>query len=79
MLHGAGQALLQGSAPIYHQNLKQVTRITREYFDSASQVTIGFLADVDKLQAARIAAELPDISASLTQLRRLSTRRTAAP
>ena len=73
-LYGAQQALLQGNLPVYQQNLKSAARMTKEYFDLNSQVVISMQGELDKLLSTRIVAELPDISASLSVLRRLSGR-----
>jgi len=73
-LYGAQQALLQGNLPVYQQNLKSAARMTKEYFDLNSQVVISMQSELDKLLSTRIVTELPDISASLSALRRLSGR-----
>ena len=73
-LYSAQQALLQGNLPVYQQNLKSAARMTKEYFDLNSQVVISLQGELDKLLSTRIVAELPDISASLSALRRLSGR-----
>lgn len=77
MLYGAQNALLQGSIATYQQNVKSAARWVREYFDTNTQVVSATLADLDKLAAMKLAAELPDISASLEALRRAGGRRTA--
>ena len=77
MLYGAQNALLQGSVASYQQNIKAAGRWVREYCDVNTQVVAATLAELDKLAAVKLAAELPDISASLETLRRLSGRRTA--
>ena len=77
MLYGAQNALLQGGVTTYQQNVKSAARWVREYFDTNTQVVSATLAELDKLAAVKLAAELPDISASLEALRRVSGRRTA--
>ncbi|MEK7260837.1 MAG: uroporphyrinogen-III C-methyltransferase, partial [Pseudomonadota bacterium] len=77
MLYGAQNALLQGSVATYQQNVKAAGRWVREYYDVNTQVVATTLAELDKLAAMKLAAELPDISASLETLRRLGGRRTA--
>ena len=77
MLYGAQNALLQGSIATYQQNVKAAGRWVREYYDVNTQVVATTLAELDKLAAMKLAAELPDISASLETLRRLGGRRTA--
>ena len=75
MLYGAQQALLQGSIPTYQQNLKSAQRLIKDYFDLNSQSVISAQNELGKLQGMRIVTDLPDITASLTTLRRLSGRR----
>ena len=75
MLYGAQQALLQGSMPTFQQNLKSAQHLLKEYFDISSQAVIAAQDDLGKLQGMRIVTDLPDITASLTTLRRLSGRR----
>ena len=77
MLYGAQNALLQGGVTTYQQNVKSAARWVREYFDTNTQVVSATLAELDKLAAVKLAAELPDISASLEARRRVSGRRTA--
>ncbi len=77
MLYGAQNALLQGGVTTYQQNVKSAARWVREYFDTNTQVVSATLAELDKLAAMKLAAELPDISASLEALRRVGGRRTA--
>lgn len=77
MLYGAQNALLQGSIPTYQQNVKAAGRWVREYFDTNTQAVAAALAEIEKLQTVKLAAELPDISASLETLRRLGGRRIA--
>lgn len=75
MLYGAQQALLQGSVLTYQQNLKTAQRLLKDYFDNDSQIIIAMQAEISKLQTTKVITDLPDISASLTTLRRLSGRR----
>lgn len=77
MLYSAQNALLQGSVPVYQQNIKAAGRWVREYFDTNTQAVAAVLAEIEKLQTVKLAAELPDISASLETLRRLGGRRIA--
>ena len=76
MLYGAQNALLQGSVVTYQQNVKSAARRIREYYDVNTQGVVATLAELDKLATIKLTAELPDISASLETLRRLSGRRT---
>lgn len=75
MLYGAQNALLQGSVVTYQQNVKSAARRIREYYDVNTQGVTATLAELDKLAAIKLTAELPDISASLETLRRLSGHR----
>ena len=75
MLYGAKQALLQGSIPTYQQNLKSAQRLIKDYFDLNSQSVISAQSELGKLQGMRTVADLPDITSSLTTLRRLSGRK----
>ncbi len=75
MLYGAQQALLQGSVLTYQQNLKTAQRLLKDYFDVNSQTIIAMQGEISKLQTTKVITDLPDISASLTTLRRLSGRR----
>lgn len=76
MLYGAQNALLQGSVVTYQQNVKSAARRIREYYDVNTQGVVATLAELDKLAAIKLTAELPDISASLEALRRLNGRQT---
>lgn len=75
MLYGAQQALLQGSIPTYQQNLKSAQRLIKDYFDLNSQSVISAQSEIGILQGTRTVADLPDITSSLTTLRRLSGRK----
>ena len=74
MLYGAQQALLQGSIPTYQQNLKTAQRLLNDYFDVESQIVTAMQTELTRLQAMKILTDMPDITASLTTLRRLSGR-----
>lgn len=75
MLYGAQQALLQGSIPTYTQNLKSAQRLLKDYFDVHSQVVMATQTELGKLQDMKIVTDLPDITASLTALRRIGGNR----
>jgi len=75
MLYGAQQALLQGSIPVFQQNLKSAQRLLREYYDVNSQVILAMQDDLAKLQDTKVITDLPDISTSLATLRRLGGRK----
>ncbi len=72
MLYGAQSALLQSNIAIYQQNLKTASRIVKEFFDLNSSLVSAMDNEIAKLQNAKITADLPNISASLTSLRRLT-------
>ena len=76
MLYGAQQALLQGSLPVYTQNLKSAQRLLKDYFDVNSQSVVAMQTELGSLLNAKIVTDLPDISGALTTLRRLSGKRT---
>lgn len=71
MLYGAQFALLQGDAAVYRQNLNAANRMLKDFFDLNTQVVSDMQAELDRLKAERVFAELPDISTSLETLRRL--------
>ena len=75
MLYGAQQALLQGNIPTYQQNLKSAQHLLKDYFDLNSQSVISTQSEIGKLQGMRTVSDLPDITGSLTILRRLSGRK----
>lgn len=76
MLYGAQQALLQSNVSTYRQNLKSATEWLNVHFDSDTQVVLTTISELEKLQTAKIATELPDISGSLETLRKLMGRST---
>jgi len=75
MLFGAQQALLQGNIATYQQNIKSAQRLMKDYFDLKSPMITAMQNELTQLQNMKIFANLPDISGSLTTLRRLSGRR----
>ena len=74
MLYGAQQALLQGSVPTFQQNLKTAQRLLKDYFDVESQIVTAMQTELTRLQTMKILTDMPNITASLTTLRRLSGR-----
>ena len=74
MLYGAQQALLQGSVPVYQQNLTAAQRLLKDYFDVESQVVAAMQAELDRLLAMKLLTDMPDITGSLATLRRLGER-----
>jgi uncharacterized protein HemX len=61
--------------PAFIQNLKSAQQLLKEYYDVNSQVILAMQEDLAKLQNTKVITELPDISTSLTTLRRLSGRK----
>jgi len=74
MMYGAQQALLQGSVPTYQQNLKSAQRLLKEYFDVDAQIVSAMQEELTRLQSMKVLTEMPDISKSLSTLRRLGGR-----
>ena len=74
MLYGAQQSLLQGNVGTYRQNLTTARRWLREHFDGEHAGVKSAVTEIDKLLDVRLARELPDISAPIDILRRLSGR-----
>jgi uncharacterized protein HemX len=75
MFLGAQHALLQSHIATYQQNLETAQRWVQEYFDPESQTVAVVKADLEKLRATSVMTEMPDISASLETLRKVSRRR----
>lgn len=75
MLYGAQQALLQGHVLTYQKNLNTAGRWLTEHFDANAQTVQTARAELDKLRAAPVMSELPDISGSLETLRKATGRR----
>ncbi|MDH5487090.1 MAG: uroporphyrinogen-III C-methyltransferase [Gammaproteobacteria bacterium] len=74
MLLSAQQAILQGSFPTYQENLKSAQRLLKDYFDYKAQVVTAMQAELTRLQSAKILTDMPDITTSLSTLRRMSGR-----
>jgi uncharacterized protein HemX len=74
LLSGAQQALLQGSIPTYQQDLKTAQRLLKDYFDAEAQTVAAMQAELARLQSIKILRDTPDITKSLTLLRRLGGR-----
>lgn len=79
MLYGAQAALLQGDVGVFQQNLKTAQQLLKDYFDLNTEVVIGMQAELEKMRASKLVADLPDISRSLTALRALAGPRESAP
>lgn len=74
MLYGAQHALLQGNSATFQQNLNTAARWLNDYYDAGSAAVETAQQELDKLQATAVMSELPDISASLEMLRKISGR-----
>lgn len=75
MLYGAQHALLQGNVATYQQNLKTAGAWMQDYFDPNSQSVAAAQSDLERLRATPIMTDLPDITASLELLRKISGHR----
>jgi uroporphyrin-III C-methyltransferase len=73
MLYGAQNAMLQSDVATYQQNLKSASRLIAEYFDTNTQVVLAAQQELEKLLGTKITIDLPDISGSLSELRKLTT------
>ena len=74
-LYGAQFALLQGNVAVFQQNVKNAQQLLKDYYDGSTQVVAGAQAELEKMRASKIVAELPDISRSLSALRNITTQR----
>jgi len=68
-LEAAKAALPGHNQPLYKNNLDTAAEWTARYFDVSDPTVTGFREQVRELAKRRIAADLPDISASLRALR----------
>ncbi len=75
MLYGAQNALLQGNASTYQQNLKNASRWIGDYFDRSAPAVAAAQAELEKMRSTPVMGQLPDISPSLEMLRKASGRR----
>lgn len=73
MLLGAQLALLERQDAIYQQNLRAASAWLKDYFDADTQVVANARQELEKMAAARVDVQLPDISASLAELRKVTT------
>ncbi len=74
MLYSAQQALLQGNTEVYQQNLKAARKWIKLYFDTDSKVARAALDELDSLLGKNIVEKLPNVSGSLSALRKLQRR-----
>lgn len=77
MLRGAQLALLERDEATYQQNLRAVLAWLKDYFDSDTQVVANTTQELEKMLATRVNVELPDISASLAELKKIAARQEA--
>jgi len=76
-------ALLRNDAAVYQESLQTIRGWLDDYLDTGAQDVAGARAEIDQLLAIRLDRSLPDISSSLTALRRVlnpsATTPAAAP
>jgi uroporphyrin-3 C-methyltransferase len=72
LLLGAQQALLRNDSDVYLHNLKQAKQWVNEYFDSNTQAIRHLKSELDALSSTKLVRKTPDISGSLTLLRKLT-------
>ena len=63
--------LLRGDQEIYAQSLADATAWVRDHFDPAEARTISIIATLESLSALQIEREIPDVSSSLREIRKL--------
>jgi len=68
MLERAQLAMLREETVIYQASLQQARHWLQTQFPPSSQIR-AFISEIDELEQEAVAAELPDISSSLEQLR----------
>jgi uroporphyrin-3 C-methyltransferase len=71
----ARQALLARDDASYHADLRAVEDMLKRYFDQRAKPTQAAATTVKQLQAATLAAEAPDLAASLDAIRALRLAR----
>jgi uroporphyrin-3 C-methyltransferase len=64
-------ALMRGQPAVFRSSLTAVRRDLRQYFDTGSPAGVNALAVLDELMRAPLPENLPDVSASLTELLRV--------
>lgn len=74
MLYGAQHALLQSNIATYQQNLATAARWLQDYYDTDAPAVTRVRQELESLRARPLAADLPDITASLDMLRKASAR-----
>ncbi len=63
-------ALLRRDTPIFRQHLGDTKKWVEQYFDKGATRVENVIATVTELQSVELSPEIPDISASLRELRR---------
>lgn len=63
-------ALLRRDTPIFRQHLGDTKKWVEQYFDKGATPVENVIATVTELQSVELSPEIPDISASLRELRR---------
>lgn len=83
MVQTAELALLRNDAAVYQESLQTIRGWLDDYLDTSAQDVAGARAEIDQLLAIRLDRSVPDISSSLTALRRVlnpsATTPAAAP
>jgi uroporphyrin-3 C-methyltransferase len=64
-------ALMRGQPAVFRSSLAALRRDLRQYFDTGSPAGVNALAVLDELMRAPLPENLPDVSASLTELLRV--------
>lgn len=72
LLLGAQQALLRNDNDVYLHNLKSAKQWVDQYFDTNTQAIRHLKSELDALSSTKLVRKTPDISASLTLLRKLT-------
>jgi uroporphyrin-3 C-methyltransferase len=73
-LQMARLAILRGDATAYQTSVRNVTAGLQKYFDPAAPATAAAMATLAELAATPMPKALPDVSGSLTELRRVRDR-----
>lgn len=66
--------LLRGNQEIYNQSIADAKAWIERYFDLASPTTLGVVSTLEQLDGVTVTRDLPDVSASLTEIRALMAR-----
>lgn len=77
LLLGAQQALLRNDNDVYLRNLKSANQWVNHYFDTNTQAIRHLKDELDAMSATKLIHKTPDISGSLTLLRKLTQEPTS--